>query len=154
MNDRTRSILEAAGVEHAARRPAEVVQLVSKHLTRPSVPEVHPEAPAAAPEIPAGVTVHPEWVAWAMRGAKYLGFAAIIVTLLMVYSGAHRMVAYSSIGKNACAAGPIMIPEYTCEMSAVNCFTDRREILISTLQETARTHNMALMGCDGAKRAF
>jgi hypothetical protein len=114
VNDRTRSILEAAGVEHAARRPVasgEVIPLqllVSKHLTRPSSPpEAIPEPPvaepAAQPAIPEGVTVFPAYVGWMVRVGKYLGFLMVAVTLLIVFSWTRQTLILADVGRSTCS---------------------------------------------------
>jgi hypothetical protein len=116
VNDRTRSILEAAGVEHAARRPVasgEVIplQLVSRHLTRPpSPPEAIPEPPVAEPAaqpaipaIPEGVTVFPAYVGWMVRVGKYLGFLMVAITLLMAFSWTRQTLILADVGRSTCS---------------------------------------------------
>jgi hypothetical protein len=152
--DRIRSILEAAGVEAAQRRPvpeAEVVAfpLRSRFLDRTSVPLPAPE-PEPEPE---GIEVHPG-IWWAIRVGKYLGFACVVLIVLMVYSWTRTTLVLSDVGGKACAAGPINIPAYTCEVGAVDCFTVPQEAIVSGVKEQAFTRNMALVGCADAGRLF
>ena len=112
MSDRTRSILEAAGVEHAARRPVasgEVIALplVSRHLTRhSSPPEDIPEPPVAEPApptIPEGAYIWPEWMQWPLRLGKYLGFMCVLVAVLMAALSVRQTLILADVGRSTCS---------------------------------------------------
>lgn len=143
-------ILEAAGAEAAQRRPAEVIDLPLRsaflNRTRGQPVPAEPEPPPK-PEIPEGVRVWPEWVVWAVRASKYLGFACVALAVVLAWSWARTTLILADVGGKSCAAGPINVPEYSCELNAVECFTVPQEALVSGVQAQAHTRNMALMGC-------
>lgn len=104
-DDRILSMLAEAGVESAVRRPAEVIEMSvrSKFLNRTASPAViEPEAPPA-PEIPEGAKVYPEWVGWTVRASKYLGFACVVVALLMIWSGVRQTLILADVGRSTCS---------------------------------------------------
>jgi hypothetical protein len=113
VSERTRSILEAAGVEHAARRPVasgEVIPLplVSRHLTaRHAPPEAIPEPPvaepAAQPAIPEGAYIWPEWMQWPLRLGKYLGFLCVLVAVLVAVLSVRQTLILADVGRSTCS---------------------------------------------------
>lgn len=107
MSDRSKikGILAEAGVESAVRRPADVIDLPvrSTFLNRTAgQPAVAPEAPPEA-VTPPDVKVYPEWVGWAVRASKYLGFACVVVAALMVWSGVRQTLILADVGRSTCS---------------------------------------------------
>lgn len=103
--DRIKGILQEAGVESAVRRPAEVIDLPvrSKFLSRTAgQPVIEPEAPPA-PELPEGAKVYPEWVGWAVRASKYLGFACVVVAALLTISAVRQTLILADVGRSTCS---------------------------------------------------
>ena len=129
--------------------------------------------PAVTPELPASRNVldHPlrsrfldqtapvEIKPGAIDGASLLGRAlaigphvaavTLILTLVVLAMLGRQTLVYAEVGRAACAAGPINIPEYSCELDAVTCFTNPQEALVSGVKEQAHARNMTLMGCAG-----
>lgn len=107
MTDRSKikGILEEAGATSAQRRPADVIDLPvrSTFLNRTAnPPTIAPEAPPE-PEAPLGARIYPEWVGWAVRASKYLGFACIVVALLMIWSGVRQTLILADVGRSTCS---------------------------------------------------
>jgi hypothetical protein len=103
--DRIRGILEAAGVESAVRRPAEVVPLRSAFLSRTAgLPEPEPEPIVEAePVVPEGAYVWPEWMQWPLRLAKYLGFLCVLVAVLMTVAKVRETLILADVGRSTCS---------------------------------------------------
>jgi len=59
---------------------------------------------AGAPRIPDDAVIYPEWVGWAIRGAKYP--AAILLFLIFAWVGLalHRTLALAEVGEITCSA--------------------------------------------------
>lgn len=103
--DRIKGILQEAGVESAVRRPAEVIDLPvrSAWLAKTAAPkQVEPEV-RPAPEVPPDVKVYPEWVGWGVRASKYLGFACVVVAVLLVWSGVRQTLILADVGRSTCS---------------------------------------------------
>lgn len=73
--------------------------LRSKFLSRTATQP----APEPAPEVPPDVRVYPEWVGWAVRASKYLGFACVVVALLLTMSAVRQTLILADVGRSTCS---------------------------------------------------
>lgn len=85
-------ILQAAGAEHEARAPAEVINLPvrSKFLDRTA-------APLPGKEVPT-------WLAMLLEAGPYLSAAMFAVMALMLWSGWRQTQILADIGRATCSA--------------------------------------------------
>lgn len=131
--------MAAAGAESAARRPV---------TAGPSVP---PRPPVHRPPRLEGTEVH-RYVWWGIRIGQYVMAGMLVLGVLLAASWAHKTLAYAQVGRGACDAGPIFMPsDYTCKMSAEECFMDQREILLLSLRDMSSAHNRSLVKCASAE---
>lgn len=107
--------------------------------------------PAGGVEVSAGVMRLVSWAPYAAGGilALTIGTAGLVG-----YTAWHKTATYASIGKQACAIGPVLVPEYECAGGALHCTTDEMERVVKVLRRRANEQNLALMDCDKATRPF
>ncbi len=137
----------------------------------PATPPVPETPPAATPELPArrNVLDHPlrsrfldqtapveirpgaidgsTLLAKALLFGPHVAAVTLILTLIVLVLLVRQTLVFAEVGRLSCAAGPINIPDYSCELNAVTCFTDPQEALVSGVKEQAHARNMALVGC-------